>query len=116
MDITHLHLHTRDRAGSEAFYREHFGLRRHKADERITFMKGERDFLLALMDDVAPEPPPAWFHFGLGLPSSEAVRAKHAQLAEAGVAVQPLRDEAAITSFRCADPDGYAIEVYWLRS
>ena len=114
MDITHLHLHARDRARSEAFYREHFDLRRDRVTEHITFMKGERDFLLALMDDAAPEPAPAWFHFGMSLPSRDAVRAKHALLGGVGVAVQPLRDETAITSFRCADPDGYAIEVYWL--
>ncbi len=115
MDITHLHLHTRDRAKSEAFYRERFGLATCRTGPSITFMQGERAFLLALMDDAAPEPAPSWFHFGMRMESPDAVRAKHAQLAADGVDVStPMRDEPAIASFRCRDPDGYAIEIYWL--
>ena len=115
MDITHLHLNTRDRARAEAFYRTWFGLTVKNRGETITFMKGERDFLLALMDDPAPEPPPSWFHFGMRMESPDAVRAKHDTLAAAGVPIaRPMKNEPAITSFRCADPDGYPIEIYWL--
>ena len=115
MDITHLHLNTKDRPLSEAFYRERFGLAIKKRGDTLTFMKGERDFLLALMDDPAPEPAPAWFHFGMRMESPDAVRAKHDELAAGGVAItRPMRNEPAIASFRCADPDGYSIEIYWL--
>ncbi len=115
MDITHLHLNTRDRAQSEAFYRTWFGLAIKKQGETITFMKGERDFLLALMDDREPDPPPPWFHFGMRMDSPDAVRAKHAELSAGGVPItRAMKNEPAITSFRCADPDGYSIEIYWL--
>ena len=115
MDITHLHLNTRDRARSEAFYRDWFGLAVKKKGETITFMKGERDFLLVLMDDAEPAEPPPWFHFGMCMDSPDAVRAKHDALAAGGVAItRPMKNEPAITSFRCADPNGYSIEIYWL--
>lgn len=115
MDITHLHLHTRDRARSEAFYREHFGLRLDGRGDAITFMKGERDFLLALMDDAAPAPLPAWFHFGMRMDSAASVRDKHEALVGDGVPiVVPLAESPSITAFRCADPDGHVIEIYWL--
>ena len=115
MDITHLHLNTRDRVRAEAFYRTWFGLTVKKHGETLSFMKGERDFLLALMDDPAPEPAPSWFHFGMRMESPDAVRAKHEALAAGGVPItRPMKNEPAITSFRCADPDGYWIEIYWL--
>ena len=115
MDITHLHLNTRNRARSEAFYRDWFGLAVKTKGETITFMKGDRDFLLALMDDAEPAPPPPWFHFGMRMDSPDAVRAKHDALFAGGVAItRPMKSEPAITSFRCADPNGYSIEIYWL--
>ncbi len=47
--------------------------------------------------------------------SPDAVRAKHDALAAGGVAItRPMKNEPAITSFRCADPNGYSIEIYWL--
>jgi len=115
MDITHLHLNTRDRAQSEAFYREWFGLAIKKKGETITFMEGDCDFLLALMDDRSPGPAPSWFHVGMRMESPDAVHAKHDALVAGGVTItRPMRDEPAIASFRCADPDGYPIEIYWL--
>ncbi|MEO8937435.1 MAG: VOC family protein [Burkholderiaceae bacterium] len=114
MDITHLHLHTRDRAKSEDFYRRWFGLATKTRGDEITFMRGDRDFLLALMDDAEPAPLPSWFHFGMRMATPDAVRAKHVELVAAGLPMKPLRDLPAVTSFRCADPDGYSIEVYCL--
>ena len=49
MDLSHLHLHVRDRARSVSFYRRWFGLRISSDGDDITFMKGDRDFLFALM-------------------------------------------------------------------
>ncbi len=114
MDIAHLHLHVRDRARSEAFYRDWFALALQRHGESISFLNGDRDFLLALMDDPNPAAMPAWFHFGVALPSSEAVKTLLAKMQAAQVPiVKPLYDDATLTSFRCADPDGYCIECYW---
>jgi catechol 2,3-dioxygenase-like lactoylglutathione lyase family enzyme len=113
MDITHLHLHVRDRARSEAFYARWLGLAHAFGAEGITFMTGERDFLLALMDDPAPAPMPAWFHFGTRVASIARLRELLGEMEAAGVPiVKPLHEGPTVASFRCADPDGYAIEVY----
>jgi len=94
MDISHLHLHVRDRARSRAFYENWFGLAVKFEEDTITFLSGDRDFLLALSDDTDPPPLPPWFHFGVRL-------------------VRDLVRGDDFASFRCADPDGYVIESYW---
>ena len=117
MDLTHLHLHVRDRNNSEAFYQRWFGLRVANRDDEITFMRGDRDFLFALMEDSAPAALPPWFHFGIRLESAERVRAMLDEMSAAQVPlVKPLYDDETFTSFRCADPDAYKIEVYWSRA
>ena len=114
MDLSHLHLHVADRARSEAFYAQWFGLRVSAHGHEITFMNGDRKFLLALMADPAPEPMPRWFHFGFRIESPDAVAAMLERMAAAQVPiVRPLYRDETFASFRCADPDAYAIEVYW---
>jgi catechol 2,3-dioxygenase-like lactoylglutathione lyase family enzyme len=114
MDITHLHLHVRDRPRSAAFYRRWFGLREVAKGEDITFVSGAREFLFALMEDPAPAPMPAWFHFGIRLDSAAEVRALLDAMNAAHVPiVKPLLLSETLVSFRCADPDAYPIEVYW---
>jgi catechol 2,3-dioxygenase-like lactoylglutathione lyase family enzyme len=113
MDLTHLHLHVRDRARSTAFYQRWFGLRIASGGDEITFMKGDRDFLFALMEDPAPAPMPPWFHFGIELEFPENVRRTLEDMKAARVPiVKPLYEDDSLTSFRCTDPDAYTIEVY----
>ena len=117
MDLTHLHLHVMDRALSEAFYRRWFGLRVASHGDDITFMKGDRDFLFALLEDPSRGAMPAWFHFGIALESPEDVRRMLEEMMAASVPiVKPLYEDATLTSFRCADPDAYKIEVYSSRT
>jgi catechol-2,3-dioxygenase len=114
MDITHLHLHVRDRARAADFYRRWFGLSTRREGDDITFLCGSRGFLLALMDDADAVPPPPWFHFGIALPSLDAVKALHASMREANVPIaKPWHEDQRVASFRCRDPDGYAVEIYW---
>jgi catechol 2,3-dioxygenase-like lactoylglutathione lyase family enzyme len=114
MDITHLHLHVRDRPRSEAFYRRWFALREVSRGDEITFLQGNREFLFALMDDPARAPMPAWFHFGIRLDKAADVRTMLAAMEAAGVPiVKPLFESETLVSFRCADPDAYPIEIYW---
>jgi catechol-2,3-dioxygenase len=114
MDISHLHLHVRDRPRATDFYRHWFGLEVRREDDDITFMSGGRDFLLALMHDDDPAPPPAWFHFGIRLPSAAALHDLLDRMQAAKVPIaKPLYEDATFASFRCRDPDGYAIELYW---
>ena len=114
MDISHLHLHVRDRARSRAFYENWFGLAVKFEEDTITFLSGDRDFLLALSDDTDPPPLPPWFHFGVRLDSGDAIESLHRRMQQSGVKI--VRDIVRgddFASFRCADPDGYVIESYW---
>ena len=114
MDITHLHLHVRDRARAVEFYRRWFGLSPRREGADITFIAGSGGFLLALMDDANPAPPPPWFHFGLAMPSLDALRALHTSMLQASVPIAKAWYEGeSSASFRCRDPDGYTVEVYW---
>lgn len=114
MDISHLHLHVRDRRRATAFYRQWFALDIRREDDDITFLCGSRDFLLALMHDDDPAPVPAWFHFGIRLSSAAALHDLLERMQAAQVPItKPLYEDATFASFRCRDPDGHAIELYW---
>jgi predicted lactoylglutathione lyase len=57
---------------------------------------------------------PPWFHFGFRLDSGAAVVSQCDRMQERGVTiVKPLYQDGTLVSYRCADPDGHAIEVYW---
>lgn len=114
MDVTHLHLHVRDRDRSVAFYQRWFGLALERSGESISFIKGDRSFLLALEEDRESATMPPWFHFGIRVPSADRVRSLLADLQGNDVPIaKPLYEDPAFASFRCTDPDGYVIEVYW---
>jgi catechol 2,3-dioxygenase len=115
MNLNHLHLKVRDVERSRAFYSQHFGLREHVTHGHIVFMTDDARFDLALASSSGDvEPLPAWFHLGFRLSSAGDVRQAYARFMAAGVTVtHPLEIEEDMVWFRCADPDGYAIEVYW---
>jgi catechol-2,3-dioxygenase len=114
VDISHLHLHVRDRGQARDFYRRWFGLDVVREGDELTFLSGSAGFLLALAEDADPPAPPPWFHFGIRMASKDALRDLHARMAQASVGfAKPLYEDATFMSFRCRDPDGYAIEVYW---
>lgn len=78
------------------------------------FLRNAEGFDLALMPDPVQPRFPAWFHFGFRLDSASAVRELHDRMTAARVPViRPLHEDGSLISFRCADPDGYAVEVYW---
>ena len=114
MNLTHLHLHVHDVARARRFYEEYFGLRVHVWHGEILFMRDAAGFDLALAPSAAVPPLPDWLHFGFRLADAESVRALYRRLVAAAVpVVHALVDESDFVSFRCADPDGYTIEVYW---
>ena len=114
MELKHLHLHVRDRAVAEQFYAQWFHLTVARRGESLTFMNDEANFELALMDDPVPDALPAWFHFGFRLTTAEAVASLHQKMNVGGVPIiKPLYQDESLISYRCVDPDGHAIEVYW---
>jgi catechol 2,3-dioxygenase-like lactoylglutathione lyase family enzyme len=113
MQLNHLHLHVADVARAAAFYGRAFGLTEHVWRDDILFLRDDAGMDLAL----APGEPgelPAWFHFGFRLESPDAVRDLHARLASDAVPFSaPLSEAPDFVWFRCRDPDGHDIEVYW---
>jgi catechol-2,3-dioxygenase len=114
MNLTHLHIHVADRAAAETFYRDWFGLVVDRRFGQLTFLTDTLGFELALMDDANPAPMPPWFHFGFRLESKNAVIELNQKMTEKAVSmVKPLYQDDTLVSFRCADLDGYPIEIYW---
>ena len=114
MNLNHLHLHVKDRPAAEKFYSDWFKLAVSRRGQCLTFLTDGKNFDLALMDDEAPQPLPAWFHFGFHLERAGAVVALHDEMVRVGVTLlRPLYQDETLVSFRCADPDRYGIEIYW---
>jgi catechol 2,3-dioxygenase-like lactoylglutathione lyase family enzyme len=111
--LNHLHLHVASVAEAADFYQRWFGFARHVAHGQVLFLRDAAGMDLALAPGE-PDVMPPWFHFGFRLDEASAVAALHARLAAEGVTItEPLTDEEGVVSFRCLDPDGHAIEVYW---
>ena len=116
MDLNHLHLQVRSAERSMPFYARHFGLREFMRHGDVVFLRDGSGMDLALAPAPAdgPQPMPPWFHFGFRQRSAADVETLHAALVADGAPIaEPLEQDAAFASFRCRDPDGYLIEVYW---
>lgn len=114
MKLGHLHLNTRDRTASENFYGRWFDMQVQRRGKLLTFLVDEYGFELALMDDATPAAMPPWFHFGFRLNSADAVIDLNRRMIESAVEFgKPLYQDPELVSFRCLDPDGYQIEIYW---
>ena len=114
MDLNHLHLHVRDLEASRRFYERWFSFAERVRHEEILFLRNAEGFDLALVPDAEAHEFPRWFHFGFRLEDASAVRGLRARMKGAGLpGVGDLHAEAELVSFRCADPDGHRIEVYW---
>ena len=114
MNLLHLHLHVRERAQAEQFYCAWFGMRIARRGQHLTFLTDDGGFDLALSEDASPGALPGWFHFGFRLDSAGAVTDLHDRMAHSRVPIaKGLYQDDTFVSFRCSDPDGYPIEVYW---
>jgi len=115
MDLNHLHLHVHDLPAAQKFYGRYFGFATSTVrEEAFLIVRNADGFDLAFMEEPKSVDLPTWFHFGFRLPSREAVRAMHDRMAADGVSIsRPIEDHGGWTSFRCADPDGHAIEIYY---
>jgi catechol 2,3-dioxygenase-like lactoylglutathione lyase family enzyme len=56
---------------------------------------------------------PAFLHFGVRLPSAEAVRQFRERLAADGIPIAEEWNEPEYVSVKCRDPDGYVVEAAW---
>jgi catechol 2,3-dioxygenase-like lactoylglutathione lyase family enzyme len=116
MSLNHLNLRVRDAAACRDFYVEHFGFAPAFEAEGGFFMRDEAGFLLAVIPVDHHQPLPDGFHIGFGGPTPESVVDLHEALRRAGARtteVEDSRPEEDYVTFRCWDPDGTEVEVFW---
>lgn len=114
MNLNHIHLHVASAKTAAAFYTRHFGMRELVWHGDMVFMRDDAGMDLALAEDDARQPLPAWFHIGFRLADADAVAAMHARMRDEGVPIiDALRREGDLTYFRCQDPDAHTLEIYF---
>lgn len=114
--VGHLNLRVRDAVACQAFYERWFGFRLAFHDGDAPFLRDGHGFLLALVPEADHVALPPGFHVGFTADDPSEVLARHASMVATGAAVGPLvdgRPDDDYVSFRCWDPDGTEIEVYW---
>lgn len=114
MHLLHLALLVRDIRVARRFYEKYFGFSDGAAEwlGDVLFIRNTDGFDLALMRGEHPPNPGAFHHFGFQLPDAGAMRELQARLQADGVPIVEVVEEPNLTSFKCADPDGYTVEVY----
>ena len=112
--LGHLNLVVSDLDRSIVFYGRWFGFDRVVADydDGTRFITDTTGFELGLHPGRPAASRPDW-HFGFLSPDSDGVRDLMASLSAAGVPISDPEDEPNYVGFKCQDPDGYVIEVYW---
>ena len=119
MDLNHLNLRVRDAPACRDFYLAHFGFAPAFEAEGGFFLRNADGFLLAVVPAADHAPLPAGVHIGFGLESAADVASLHDRLSTASVLVTSIEDHRPdddYTTFRCWDPDGTEIEVFWERT
>jgi catechol 2,3-dioxygenase-like lactoylglutathione lyase family enzyme len=114
--VDHLALAVADQERSRHFYESYFGFDAQPSrsyDEGVLMLYNSDGFALALGPTDEPIRLPNFFHFGIGLPSREAVLAFRDRLAADGVPIAEEWDEPDYVSVKCLDPDGYVVEAAW---
>ena len=114
--MNHLAIPVRDQARSRGFYETYWGFGARPAkryDDGVLMLYNAAGFSLALRPSKEPIVRPSWMHFGIHLPSREAVLAHRDRLVRAGVELVEESDEPAYVSVKCRDPDGYIVEASW---
>jgi catechol 2,3-dioxygenase-like lactoylglutathione lyase family enzyme len=116
VDLDHLNLRVRDAEACRDFYVEHFGFEPAFEADGGYFLRNRHGFLLALVPASTHQHLPDGFHIGFSLDSPDEVVAVQASLVASGVEtteVQDSRPGEDYVTFRCWDPDGTEIELFW---
>lgn len=115
MRLAHLALTVADQERSRRFYETYFGFDAGPAaryDDGVLIIRDGHGFDLALGEGDAGELP-AFLHFGFQASDPGTVRALRERLVRDGVTFVEDEDTDAYVGFKCLDPDGYTVEVYW---
>ncbi|WP_328467960.1 VOC family protein [Actinoplanes sp. NBC_00393] len=116
MQLAHLGLPVTDLARSRRFYETYFGFdpaTAQRYDDGTVIIRNRQRFDLALHPCAAVGAVPEFLHFGFRLDRRDDVRALKERVADDQVPVVEWDDEPELCSFKCLDPDGHRVEVYW---
>lgn len=113
--LAHLNLTVRDVDRSIEFYRRWFGFYRPPVtcSDGTVFVRNADAFDMALHPGETSGSPRAGWHFGFRPERAEQVRGLLSDLRSAGVPIVEEGDDPDYVGFKCLDPDGHVIEVYW---
>lgn len=119
MHLHHLGLPVAELDRSLRFYATYFGFDPATAQayaDGTTIVRNADGFDLALHpSSETPAASSSFLHFGFALPDPDAVHALQARMDADGVPVIEEDEEPDLVSFKCLDPDGWRVEVYWER-
>jgi catechol 2,3-dioxygenase-like lactoylglutathione lyase family enzyme len=116
MHLSHLGLPVHDERRSQQFYSAYFGFDAATAqayEDGTVIIRDADGFDLALHQVERVEPSPAFLHAGFKAAAPAEVRALMERMQADGVTIVERDDDAAYVGFKCLDPDGHRIEVYW---
>ena len=116
MHFNHLGLPVRDERRSQEFYSAYFGFDSSTAQaypDGTVIIRNADGFDLALHPTQHIERLPAFLHVGFKAAEPADVRMLMERMEGDGIPIVERNDEAAYTGFKCLDPDGHRIEVYW---
>jgi catechol 2,3-dioxygenase-like lactoylglutathione lyase family enzyme len=114
--VKHLALAVHDQGRSQRFYETYFGFGAQPSreyDGGVLMLYNADGFSLALGPTDEPIELPEFLHFGVHMPSADAVRALHERLVADGVPIAERWEEPEYVSVKCRDPDGYVVEAAW---
>lgn len=116
MHLRHLGLPVRDFNRSLQFYVTYFEFDpatvQSYPDGTVIIRNADR-FDLALHPTTQIAVPSGFLHFGFAMPSAAAVRTLSARMASDRIQLIEQSEEPDLVSFKCLDPDGWQVEVYW---
>lgn len=96
------------------FFKRFFGFNTQKKHGAGLFLWNSHGFMMAI--NPLPERPvfPSWFHIGFRLHTPEKVRGLYERLIETKVPIKAeMQSHDDFVFFRCFDPTGYEIEIFW---
>ncbi len=76
-------------------------------------VRDDDGFDLALHPAAGLRDRSGFLHFGFSMSDPASVRELRTRMEHDGVRVVEHDDEPGLVSFKCLDPDGWRVEVYW---